>query len=300
MNKSGKTLTIFLSVISVLLLSITAISVFFFIQEIQLRRTAEENLEQLKQVEAKLQKELTDTKKQVFLLEEKNKEANDKVEGLMEDLELEQGLREEMKKENREIKDSLEKEKQSREESLQQTQSQLDEAQKKIEALETQLKEVTEQSRALEKQLQEAQSNSSAAPQPAPGAAPTPGDAGAAEPAPMPQVIDIDQKSEAVTPQNDQLGKNIDLDKIVVSNRNAAQGQVISVDQETDFVIVNLGEQDGIQKGSVLGIYRNNQYLGDVQVSRVLPEMAAADFIPPFSSDKIQKADQVVMKSVAN
>ena len=58
MNNSGKTLTIFLVVIAVLLVSLTAIAVFFFLQEVELRKSAEYNLEQIRIAEIKLQEDI--------------------------------------------------------------------------------------------------------------------------------------------------------------------------------------------------------------------------------------------------
>ena len=73
----------------------------------------------------------------------------------------------------------------------------------------------------------------------------------------------------------------------------------MSVDKENDFLIFNLGEKDGVSQGVVMSVYRGSDYLGDVRVSRVQLEMAAADFIPPFSSQKVRKNDQVVLKKTA-
>jgi len=73
-------------------------------------------------------------------------------------------------------------------------------------------------------------------------------------------------------------------------------GRILSVDADTEFVIINLGEKDGITRSMVLSVYRGKEYLGDVKVTRVQPEMSAADFIPPFSSRLARKNDQVVAK----
>jgi len=74
MNKSGKTLTIFLVVISVLMISLTTIAVFFFLKEVDLRKAAEFDLEQLRVAEAKLQGDLKESTRKVAIFEEKIKE----------------------------------------------------------------------------------------------------------------------------------------------------------------------------------------------------------------------------------
>ena len=97
-------------------------------------------------------------------------------------------------------------------------------------------------------------------------------------------------------------GDQIHLEKIVVSPGSKTEkslkdeGRVLTVDAENEFVIVNLGQKDGISEGVVLSILRGEQYLGDVQVTRVQPEMAAADFIPPLASQNVNKNDRVIKK----
>ena len=65
MNKVGKVLTVFLVIFTVLLVSLTAISMFFFQKELERRKAAEELLEQIKGREVKLDGELTEAKKQI-------------------------------------------------------------------------------------------------------------------------------------------------------------------------------------------------------------------------------------------
>ena len=63
-----------------------------------------------------------------------------------------------------------------------------------------------------------------------------------------------------------------------------------------EFIIFNLGDKDGVEIGQMMSVYRGKDYLGDVKVTRVQPEMAAADFIPPFSSRQVRRGDQVLQK----
>jgi len=73
-------------------------------------------------------------------------------------------------------------------------------------------------------------------------------------------------------------------------------GRVLSVDRDTEFVIVNIGENQGISIGNVLSVYRNNNYMGDIKVTRTQAEMSAADLIQPLSIRKIKKDDQIKTK----
>ena len=70
----------------------------------------------------------------------------------------------------------------------------------------------------------------------------------------------------------------------------------LSVDVETEFVVINLGEKDGVEKGMYMSAYRGNEYLGDIEITRTQSEMAAADLIPPLNSKMIRKNDQIIAK----
>ena len=268
MNNSGKTLTIFLIVIALLLVSLTAITVFFFLEEVDLRKAAEYNLEQMRVIESKLQADLKEAKKQVFLLEEKAKEADGKIESLLEEVELEQGLREEIKKESKVLQDALEEAHSANQQIREEQEQKLADAEEKIVALQDKLEAVIKEKDAIEGARQDLQE----------------------------QIDDVDSPAEGAAGEDLSTGQEVDLDKIVINSSGEGAGEVISVDTETEFLIVSLGEKDGITKGAVLSLSRRGQYLGDVQVSRVLPEMAAADFVSPLSSDKVKKGDQVSVK----
>lgn len=280
MNNSGKALTIILLVVAILLICLTGIAVFFFVQEIDLRKSAENNAEQLKIEEAKLQADIAEADKKISLLEEKAKESNGRVEELLSELELEKGLKEELKREYRQVKEQLEQEQAAKEELRQQltgdlkkSEEKLSQVQKDIETLQTRNTELESERQALETQCNDLKAKYGTA---------SDAKTGAEEPAVVP---------DAAAPQ-----EQVELEPIVVNPDKGQGGEVISVDLDTDFIIVSLGEKQGIKKDAILSVYRQDQYLGDVKVSRVLPEMSAADFLPPLTGDKVQKGDSVVLK----
>lgn len=264
-KSSGKTLTIFVVVIGILLVSLASISIFFFLKEVELRRSAEEHIQQLRNLEAKLSGDLKEAKQQVYLAEQKGKEMEDRVESLLEDLELEIGLKEEAKSKNRTLEEDLKKEVQAREELRRQIEAETQTAQEKIGVLQERIALLEERNKELEARRQELERQTHLFP----GEGEMSGAAG---------------------------GENVDLEKIVVAPGAGGEGSVISVDEQADFVIVSLGQQHNLQKGAVLAVYRQDEYLGDVTVSRVLEDMSAAEFVPPLSAETVQKGDRVVRK----
>lgn len=278
-------MTIFIVVIFVVLICLTGISSFFFLEEVKLRKAAEFNLEQMKTIEANLQSELKETKKKVFLLEEKNKEANEKIEGLVDDLEFEKEVKDAIKEQNRELKESLEKAKQAQENIQNQLNAQLAEAEGKINSLKKELESAVTRNNEFEQNNQDLQNqyNELKDKLTAMGIS----DAGPS---------DV-QTTESTTDADVGNQENVQLEKIVVVPSPSLQkGTIVSIDKDTNFIIIKYGEADGIKKGSILSIYRGENYLGDVQVSRVISEMSAADFIPPLTSQDVQKDDRVVIK----
>lgn len=282
MNNSGKALTIFLVIIAVLLVCLTGISAFFFLKEIDLRRSVELSLEQSKVVQAKLEGELKEAQQQAYLLEEKYKEAKENLENLQDDLELAQGVKQKMQEENKSLAANLEK-LQTEKESLN---TQLSKAREEVDSLQADLDAAQLENKSLEDQVQAAAAEKSP---PAEAATETPA---------------ADLPTESVPPDaavepaagNELSQDKVDLEKIIVAPGTDRQGKVISVDSETGFLIASLGSKQGIEKGVILSVYRNETYLGDVQVSRVLPEMSAADFIPPLSGQQVNKDDLVTIK----
>jgi hypothetical protein len=273
-NSSGKIITVFLSIVAFLLISLTAISIFFFQKEIDRRKTAEIQLLASQNSMSRLEGELKESKKQTYLLEEKNKDADERINSLLDELELQEALKKEMKTETTTLKEQLDKEVKAKEDLRKQLLDDVAKAEQKVIELEAKLQAEINRPQEVktvtpEKETEEVASSSVSEP--------------------------VEEKKEIV-PSTAEAEKDIDLDKIVVVPHEVPEGRVISVDTDTDFVIVNLGQDDGVELGNVMSIYRGNEYLGDIKVTRVQSEMLAADLIPPFSSRIVRKNDQVVIK----
>lgn len=71
------------------------------------------------------------------------------------------------------------------------------------------------------------------------------------------------------------------------------QGQVLVVNKEFAFVVVNIGEKDGIKGAEILEVYRGNKLLGRVQVERIYDTMSSAVILLEFTKDEIKEGDIV-------
>ncbi len=274
-NNSGKVLTVFFVIIGILLVTLTAVSLFFFQKETERRKLTELILQKSQADVARFENELKETKKEKFLLEEKNKEADTKINNLLDEVDLQKGLNEEIKAETTKLKEQLAKEIQDRE-ALQKSIDSVGTAQD-VTQMKTKLDtEVNLRSQA-EAQVAELQQKITA----------------------LEQSVgkNFDDAKNKPSPELAQAQKEVNLEKIEVAPpHDIPEGRVLSVDADTEFIILNLGDKDGIKMGYVMAVYRGKDYLGDVKITRVQPQMSAADFIPPFSSRQVRKNDQVVFK----
>ena len=285
LNSNGKTLTIFIILVIVLLISSTSIGFFLYNKELQAHHQAVVDLERSQAAENKLQTELKDVKRQLVLAEDKAKEADDKINNLMDEAELNNGLRKELKAENATVKDALEAAKKDKEKAK----SDFDTAQKKYKEVLELFKAEQDKSNNLQTRIKELEDAKSQAESKI--------DQMKSDLKPYNERSASAQvDSEGVPPSGKSAQGKMDLDKIVVNPNDGTRGRVLSVDKEAEFVICSLGVKHGVKSGDVLSVYRGEEYLGDVRVSRVQEELSAADMIPPFSSRKVRKNDSVVFK----
>jgi predicted RNase H-like nuclease (RuvC/YqgF family) len=276
LGNSGKALTFILIVFVVLLVSLLGIAGFHLLKEIDKSQAAENTVVQLRAVEAKLNEDLKIAQEQIVLLEGKKKDAETTIEDLQRDVDFEKGAKEELKKQNQVFQDNLEKEVQAKEDIRSRLTQDLQAAQDKYNSIKSEL----DKALARNKELENAKLAVAVQMENAPS-----------------MLVEQGAMSEVNANANANANASgIDLEKIIVNPAPKGRGKIISVDSDTDFVIVSLGEKDGVVKGSLLSVFRGNDYLGDIKVSRVLAEMSAADFVPPFKSQSVKKDDQVVPK----
>ncbi len=286
-NNTGKTLTIFVILIIIVLASSTSIGFFLYHKESDMRRSAQSELDEGRATETKLQTQLKEAQKRLTVLEDKNKEADDKINNLMDEAELNKGLHNALKTENASLKEALETAKKEKEKitaDLQGTDKKYQEAAGLLKAQQDKTQVLTKRVAELEDAKQKSDAKIAAM---------------KAELMPYnDRTPDQQIVGEVVAPgAAARTGKNkVELDKIVVNPNDGVRGKILSVDKDAEFVVCSLGLKQGIKAEDVLSVYRGEEYLGDVKVSRVQQDMSAADIVPPFSSRKVRKNDIVVFR----
>jgi len=93
----------------------------------------------------------------------------------------------------------------------------------------------------------------------------------------------------------------VELERVVVSSPDApatavssTSGQVIVVNREYDFIVMNLGKNQGLEIGQEFQIVRGTEVLGRVKVEKVYDELSAAAILPDSKKDAIREGDGVV------
>ena len=86
-----------------------------------------------------------------------------------------------------------------------------------------------------------------------------------------------------------QAKKEVELDKIVVKPGVEAEGKVLVVNKEFNFIVVAAGNNKGITPGVTFGIYRDNKLVAKAQVEKVYETMSAANILP--DSGEIKEGD---------
>ncbi|OGX39300.1 MAG: hypothetical protein A3C53_02105 [Omnitrophica WOR_2 bacterium RIFCSPHIGHO2_02_FULL_68_15] len=78
-----------------------------------------------------------------------------------------------------------------------------------------------------------------------------------------------------------------------ISATPSAAGQVVVINREYDFVVMNLGKNHGVAVGQEFQIARGNEVLGRVKVEKVYDELSAAAILPDSKKSSIREGDTV-------
>lgn len=76
-----------------------------------------------------------------------------------------------------------------------------------------------------------------------------------------------------------------------------ATGQVISIDREYGFIVVNFGSASGVRQGSIVEIYDRDQLLGLGHAERVQDKIAAVSIVSEDLRSRIKRGDRAVLVS---
>lgn len=85
----------------------------------------------------------------------------------------------------------------------------------------------------------------------------------------------------------------VDLGKIVMRKSSGSAAHVQSIDDLYHFIIINAGVRDGLKKGTVLNVLREDHFIARVIVQKVSQNSSAALIVPEWTKENIQIDDTV-------
>ena len=93
---------------------------------------------------------------------------------------------------------------------------------------------------------------------------------------------------------------SVELPPIVVtpkaSSAKSINGNIIAVNKEEKFVVVNVGESSGVRPQFIFDVMRGNKKIGSVEVIETRKDIAAADIKNIVSGYNIKEGDAVVSR----
>ena len=102
-------------------------------------------------------------------------------------------------------------------------------------------------------------------------------------------LVTPDQALGAASPQSASPGVVMPAS----ASAGANTGQVVVVNREYDFIVMNLGKNHGLSVGQEFQIVRGTQVLGKVKVEKVYDELSAAAILPESQKNNIREGDAV-------
>lgn len=73
----------------------------------------------------------------------------------------------------------------------------------------------------------------------------------------------------------------------------STNGQVVVINRDYDFIVMNLGKNHGLSIGQEFQVVRGTEILGKVKVEKVYDELSAATILPESKKDTIREGDTV-------
>ncbi|MDP2911123.1 MAG: hypothetical protein Q8N76_02175, partial [Candidatus Omnitrophota bacterium] len=81
-----------------------------------------------------------------------------------------------------------------------------------------------------------------------------------------------------------------------IGEKAGLQGRIVTVNKEHNFVVIDLGKQDGIAIGNKFNVYRGQAFLGSVEIIQARDRIAAADIKDLKEGMDIEINDTVVKR----
>lgn len=107
---------------------------------------------------------------------------------------------------------------------------------------------------------------------------------------------DIERAQENVAVQSPASSRTVELAPIVVrgdQQKPQLTGRIVSIKKEDNFVIIDLGQSQGVRPADTFSVYRNDAFVATIEVLQVRKDISAADIKETVSGKNIEAGDIV-------
>jgi hypothetical protein len=115
----------------------------------------------------------------------------------------------------------------------------------------------------------------------------------------------VERERDVLTTDNKTLQRELtrtksDLARYVGDNVPEVQlppgtkGNIVAVDPKYDFVILDIGEQQGVLPNAKMLVNRDGKLVGRIQITSVEPNRSVANVLQEWKQDEISEGDQVI------
>jgi hypothetical protein len=112
-------------------------------------------------------------------------------------------------------------------------------------------------------------------------------------------------ENDGLTEENRVLARTVDLQRtrldvyegraVKVVLRPDLRGQVIAVDPKYEFIVLNIGEQDGVLERGEMLVNRSGRLVAKVRILSVEPGRSIANVLPDWKQAEILEGDTVIV-----
>ncbi|MDP2940484.1 MAG: hypothetical protein Q8O13_10525 [Candidatus Omnitrophota bacterium] len=111
------------------------------------------------------------------------------------------------------------------------------------------------------------------------------------------QLVTVMREKQDLASQIEELAaklpKNIELEQIVIKASSGLKGKILSYDKDNNFVVTDLGSQNNLKLGDILSVYRNDVFIGRVQIEKFEGTSSAAVVLSPWKNVEFKENDVV-------
>jgi len=89
------------------------------------------------------------------------------------------------------------------------------------------------------------------------------------------------------------IADSVDVGRVRITTGRRFSGKVLVVNRKHNFVVIDIGKNQGLEKGEVLIVHRASKFIGKTRVIKVYDKMAAADLVMDWMQDEVRVSDGV-------